>query len=137
MFEARRRIDFYEADGAGILFFANVYKIAHSVYEEFLDTSFANKNIFNDEEIVIPIIHSEADYRKIILPGEKIKIRLFVEQIRDSVFSLKYLFVGQNEELRVEVKTVHVAVSKKNFKKTKLPLDLSELLKKHLKNKTD
>ncbi len=132
MFETIRRIDFYEADAAGILFFANVYKIAHSAYEEFLEHILPEKNFFNDEKIILPIIHSEADYHKIILPGEKIKVCLTVKQIRESAFSLEYEIKSEGDELKVKVTTVHVAVQKTDFKKTSLPPVLRNVLLKHL-----
>ncbi len=131
MFETTRRIDFFEADAAGIMFFANVFKFAHAAYEEFLQSELPERNFFDHPEFLLPIIHSEADYHKVILPGEKIKIVLEVKQIRDSAFSLIYKMLGEEDDLRVKVNTVHVCVSKNGFKKVRLPEDLRNVLQKH------
>ncbi len=132
MFRFPYKVNFYDADAAGILFFANVYKIAHTAYENFLEQISPERNFFDDEEILIPIIHSEADYHRPILPGEEIEVVLSVAHLRESTFGLHYDFLDKAGNLKVKVETVHIAVSKKDFKKTSLPEDLRTNLEKHL-----
>ncbi len=36
MFSSNRRVEFTMCDAAGILYFAKIFDLAHSVYEEFI-----------------------------------------------------------------------------------------------------
>jgi acyl-CoA thioester hydrolase/1,4-dihydroxy-2-naphthoyl-CoA hydrolase len=132
LFETKIRINFYDADPAGILFFANAFKLAHTAYEEFLEDILKRSNPFDDEKIVIPIVHAEADYHAVILPSEVITVKVKVRNLRESSFSLEYEFFGNNDKVKTKVRTIHVAVDKTNLKKTALPEELKEALGQHV-----
>lgn len=124
------KINFYDCDPAGILFFANIYKIAHKAYESFLLDISPERDFFSDGNILLPIIHSEADYIKPLTPGNKIEIEVSVSILRQSSFELTYN-VLLDDDLCAKVKTVHVAVDKKSFSKTNLPGNLKDSLFAH------
>lgn len=88
-------------------------------------------NFFDSIDFVLPIIHTEADYKKPLKPGDKIICEIGVGSLRDSSFELNYTFRIGNE-LHAEVKTVHVCTSKKDFSKTTLPDFLRTALSAHL-----
>ncbi len=133
MFEINYRINFFDADPAGILFFANIFKIAHSAYEKFYDSLKLKHNYFNDNNIVLPIIHSQADFKMPFLPGDYVNIYVVVSKLKKSSFELTFNFFNKEKKIAAVVKTVHVAVTKKDFQKTELPFDLSVKLKEALK----
>ena len=130
MFRKKLRLSFYDCDPAGIIFYASIFKLAHSVYEQFLSEIVPERNFFFDKEYVLPIIHSEADYLKPLRPFDEVEIKLKVIDLRDSSFELNYIFFIDNVSY-AEVKTIHVCVNKESFNKEKLPEALTKGLGRH------
>ena len=131
MFQTKERLNFYDCDPAGIIFYASLFKIAHTAYEKFLIKIFPQRNFFFDNEIVLPIVHCEANYFKPLKAFDEIDVNVIVNYVKESLFELDYKFMVDGE-LYAEAKTVHVCVDKALFKKTNLPGDLIERLTKHL-----
>jgi 1,4-dihydroxy-2-naphthoyl-CoA hydrolase len=129
MFQTEVRVYFYDADPAGIIFYASIFKFSHSAYENLMRSFNLERNYFFDDEIVFPITHTEADYLSPIKVGEKLLIYITVSQLRESSFELSYIFRDENDKTKASAKTVHVCVSKGGFKKVKIPEALFEKLK--------
>ena len=123
-----RRVDFYDCDPAGILFFANIFRFAHSAYEEMLKNFKLDENYFSGEQYVIPIIQSDAEFIKTISFGDTLRIMLHATQVKSSSFELTYEFRNMEQLTVARVRTVHVMVEKETFEKAELP----EKLKKKL-----
>lgn len=133
MFKVKRKINFYDCDPAGILFYAKIYELCHSVYEEMIQSFNLNENYWANEDYVVPIIHSEATYKKPLIYNSFAVIELSVTNIRSSAFKLEYACKNENGELCVEVKTTHVFVDKKIWKKKQIKDNVRAGLTKHLK----
>lgn len=131
MFLTKERLNFYDCDPAGIIFYASLLKIAHTAYEKFLAEISPGRNFFFDEEIVLPIIHCEADYYKPLKAFDVIDVSVIVKEVRDNSFELNYKFEIDNK-MYAEAKTVHVCVDKKKFEKTNLPEQLKLKLNENL-----
>jgi len=129
MYQTEVKVYFYDADPAGIIFYASIFKFSHYAYEDLMRSFNLERNYFFDSEIILPIIHTQADYFSPIKVGEKLIISVTASQLRDNSFELSYKFTDENERIRASAKTVHVCVRKDNFKKVKLPSDLFEKLK--------
>ncbi len=132
MFTKLVSINFFDTDAAGVLFFGNLFRLAHSAYEEFMSEGNFEKNYFLDKEFAIPIVHTEANYLKPILPSTQLKVELTVEELKESSFALEYFFINGNQTILAKAKTVHVFVSKKEWKKTPIPADVKSYLMKHV-----
>ena len=128
MYRTKVRISFHDTDPGGILFFANLLKHAHNVYEEFLESLELKRNFFFDEEYILPIVHTEADFMRPVRAGDTLNVGLKVINLKENSFELSYRFFGPDEELKAEAKTVHVAVNKRSFTKTSLPDELTRHL---------
>ncbi len=131
MYSIETRINFYDCDPAGILFYANIFKKAHQAYEQFLEFLELEVDFFDNDKIVLPIIQAEADYKNILVAGDVINIEVLVSSLRDSSFELTYFFVDENRNINATVKTVHVSVNKENFEKILLNSELKEKLALH------
>lgn len=134
MFTAIRKINFYDCDPAGVLFYAKIYELCHSVYEEMISSFNLKDDYWKNEDYIVPIIHSEARYHKPLIYNSFVQIELYVDKISSSAFNLAYNCTNENGELCVEVKTTHVFVDKKTWKKKQIKEDVQEGLKNHLKN---
>ncbi|PJA97968.1 MAG: hypothetical protein CO128_09730 [Ignavibacteriales bacterium CG_4_9_14_3_um_filter_30_11] len=134
MFQYKRRINFYDCDPAGILFYGRVYMICHEAYEIMLESFNLKDNSWTNKNFVVPIIHSEAKYRKPLLAGETALIEISVTILKDSSFELTYLIKNDKNEITNNVRTVHVFLNKSDWKKSKIDKDIKEKLKEHLVN---
>lgn len=132
MFKAKRKINFYDCDPAGILFYARIYELCHSVYEEMIQSFNLKENYWDNDDYVVPIIHSEATYHKPLIYNSFVEIELSVTSISSSAFKLSYTCKNENGNLCVEVKTTHVFVDKKNWKKKQIKDDVRAGLSNHI-----
>lgn len=132
MFQTEAKINFFDCDPAGILFFGNFFKIAHAAYEELLKNGNLTRNYFSDNDYALPLVHSEGDFLKPLRPCESARLQVIVSLLKESSFELTFQIGNGAGQTCAIVKTVHVAVSRKNWKKTRIPEDLKEFLKQHL-----
>ena len=63
MFSLQKKINFYDCDPAGILFFARVFELCHACYEEMINSFKLEADYWSNDSYIVPIIHSEAKYR--------------------------------------------------------------------------
>jgi YbgC/YbaW family acyl-CoA thioester hydrolase len=132
MFKAKKKINFYDCDPAGILFYAKIYELCHSVYEEMIQSFNLEENYWTNDDYVVPIIHSEANYKKPLLYNFFVEIELSVKSISTSAFKLFYSCKNEAGEVCVEVETTHVFVNKKTWKKKAIKDDVRAGLNQHL-----
>jgi YbgC/YbaW family acyl-CoA thioester hydrolase len=88
-------------------------------------------NYWNNEDYVVPIITSNAIYRKPVKYNDTLTVELIVTVCKKSSFELQYICKNQNEEICAEVKTVHVCVDRNSWKKKELSSEIREGLKKY------
>ena len=131
MFTVKRRINFYDCDPAGILFFAKLFEISHSVYEEMIDSFKFNMNYWNNEKFAVPIIKTNGEYLKPLKPGDEIKINLSVTLLKENSFQLTYEWVNSGGEIAATARTVHVFVDKSKWKKVSIPDEINKKLESH------
>ncbi len=120
MLTYKKKIHFYDCDPAGIMFYARIYEVCHSAYEELIENFDLKENYWNNEEYVTPIIKSEAIYKNPIVNGDIIEVKLKVSNLKKSSFELSYTCINQKGKICAEVKTVHVFVNRKLWKKTEM-----------------
>lgn len=132
MFSTTIRINFYDADPAGIMFFANIFKFAHSAYEEMLEAGEFERNYFFDEDYAIPILHAGVDFVKPVFPGSFINVEISVKSIKDCSFELQYNFKNEEDALVARVKTIHVFITRAGWEKVNIPDEFHAYLVRHL-----
>lgn len=131
MFTAKRRINFYDCDPAGILFYAKLFEISHSVYEEMINSFKLKENYWANDSFVVPIIKTDGAYFKPLRAGENISVNLSVTLLKDSSFELTYEWINDSGELAAKARTVHVFVDKKRWKKIPIYKDIITGLQSH------
>lgn len=131
----QRRVNFFDADPAGIMFFGKIFEFCHSAYEEWVAGFNLSEDYFNHPLYAIPLIHTEADFFKPIKPGETITIEIEIEKIGTNSFTLNYNILNNNRLKTVIVKTAHVFVKKENFTKCPIPEEFLGKLNLYIKLK--
>ena len=132
MYTSKRKINFYDCDPAGILFYAKIYELCHSIYEGMIQSFDLKEDYWTNEDYIVPIIHSEATYHKPLVYNSFVEIQLSVSSISSSAFKLSYKCKNETGDLCVEVKTTHVFVDKKTWKKKPINDNVRAGLTKHL-----
>jgi len=131
-FQVKRKINFYDCDAAGVLFFARIYELCHSAYEELIESFNLEEDYWNNEDYIVPIIKSEASYHKPLKYGETIAVEIKVAQLKSSSFELNYECRNEKGEITNMIRTVHVCVGKKDWRKRELPPTVFQSFEKHL-----
>ena len=131
MFTAKRKINFYDCDPAGILFYAKLFEINHSIYEEMINSFKLNENYWFNQKFVVPIIKTDGAYFKPLKAGVTITINLSVTLIKENSFELTYEWRDGSGELAAKARTVHVFVDKNKWKKIPIFEDIVKGLESH------
>jgi len=131
MFVFHKKVSLYHTDAAGILYYSNIYNMAHDAYEEVLrKIGFSVPYILNESGFLLPFVHSEADYKGTITVGMELEIQLKVERIGTTAYTICYHFLNADGVEVAFVKTVSVAVDRKTMRKIPLPEKLRKGLQK-------
>jgi len=124
---------FQDVDAGGVLFFGRIYDYCHHAYEEMMESEGVDRALyFAGASYLVPIAHSEADYRKPIRHGERIQVRIDVTRVGKASFTLRYHVTGMDGDLRVEASTVHAFVEKATMRPIPIPEDLRAVFLRHL-----
>lgn len=132
MIVLKTKINFFDCDPAGILFYGNIFRICHSAYEELVSSFRLDIDYWQNDEFVVPIINTSADYQKPLRTGDDVTVKVTVSDLRPSSFELNYKCLNQNNEVCSEVKTVHVFIDKKSWKKKELINEIKKELENHI-----
>lgn len=128
-------VRFQDVDAAGVLFFGRIYDYCHQAYEELWVSAGVDRAwIFSGAAFLIPIAHSEADYKAPLRHGERATVRVDVTHVGRASFHLAYRVTGPGGEgdLRALAKTVHAFVARETMKPIPIPGDLRMHLLRHL-----
>jgi len=128
MFSYSAKIKMHHIDAAGSMFFGSYFQLVHDAYESFLEyLTFDAKYIF-EGDMLIPIVHAEADYTNPVKLGDKLTIELAIENIGRSSFALSYNMLNQNCEPVAHIKTTHVTILRSTKKPISIPKEFRESL---------
>lgn len=134
VFEKEIMIRFREADPARIMYFGNLFSIAHDCFEDFIiDAGFTWNEWFSKGPYMIPIRHTECDYLAPFVPGEKYRIQTTVAEIRTSSFKMKYTFL-KGSQMHAELKMVHAVLDSKTHQKIPIPAEIRNRLNPYLEH---
>ena len=120
----------HDIDAAGVMFFAHYFRHAHDVYEAFMSEIDAGLPQLIEQRSMLPLVHSEADFRRPVRHGEKIEIILKLDRVGDTSFTVSYSFLNQQGEKAARLQTTHVMLNPVAQQPMSLPEALrSELMK--------
>lgn len=132
-FQNQIQIKFHEADPAGIMYFANIFTLAHDTFELFIQkTGYTWAEWFKQNKFMIPIRHAECDYLRPFRAGDSYEVNVQVAEFSNSSFKMQYTF-KQNENDHAIVHMVHTCLDGQTFKKIALPDEVKQRLTPYLK----
>lgn len=121
-----------DIDAAGVLFFANLFRYAHETYECFMTAiDFPLSRYISEGRVLIPVVHTEADYKKPIIHGSKLRVELRIEKLGEHSFTLSYQCIGEENVLYARVRTIHVLVDAASHRPIELPDNFVKALQEY------
>ena len=128
MYHYQTTIRLHQTDAAGVVFFSNLFVIAHDAYESFLESHLPLNAILSDGVYIIPIVHAEADYLLPLALSEKTGVELCLEQKGSSSFDLGYVIKNSKMQTVARLKTIHTVQLKEDQKTVPIPDPLRNAL---------
>ncbi|MEM1311659.1 MAG: thioesterase family protein [Cyanobacteria bacterium P01_D01_bin.71] len=126
-FEYRRTIRFQDTDAAGVVYFTQILSICHEAYEASLRASQIDlKAFFSRGEIAVPLTHSSADFRRALMCGDEIIVRLLPTQTNEDSFEIQYQLLNDAGQIVATATTRHVCINMTTRQRQRLTAELNE-----------
>ena len=123
-------VRFAQVDPAHVMYFSRVYELAHEAFEEVMTAvGHPPREVFTQNKWGMPLVHTEADYRRPWRVGEVITICAEIADIGEKSVAFEYRFVDHRGELRTRVGMRHAFVSLETFEACAPPADVIDKLK--------
>lgn len=126
LYETKLCTRIHDIDAAGVVFYARYFYFAHNAYEDWMVSRQYTISRILDSGRILPIFHTEADFKTPIALNENIVIKLFLTEKREHSFALEYQFYNTQDELKAVIQTVHVCLDVNSKSKVALPAELFE-----------
>lgn len=131
MYIHRTTVKLHDTDAAGVMFFGNQFHLAHDCYEAMMaHIGCSLASILASERYLVLIVRAESEYKKPLTSEEPIELRLTVERIGKSSYTIVQEIRNGSGELTGTVRTVHVSVDRATQKTCPLPETLRLALAK-------
>jgi YbgC/YbaW family acyl-CoA thioester hydrolase len=125
-----RTVRFAEVDAAQVMYFSRAYEMAHEAFEELMVAAgFGQHESFKDAKWGMPLVHSEADYKRPWRLGERIHIHAEVVEAGEKSILFEYRFVDEAGQQRTRVGMRHAFVSLETFRARPAPEGIVDALK--------
>ena len=129
MFEYDATVRLRETDAGGVMFFARRFDLMHDAYEALMEArGLSVAQILAEGAYMLPVVHAECDYSAPLFTGDRVRVRLEVEELRTRRFTIRYEIEGQGKAVGAG-KTVHVAVDMRAKRAIPLPTELRQALR--------
>jgi 1,4-dihydroxy-2-naphthoyl-CoA hydrolase len=130
-FAHERIVRFSEVDAAQVVYFSRVYEMAHEAYEALMAASgLAVGAVFANADWGMPLVHTEADYRRPWRLGERISIEGTIAEVSDRSVVFEYRFMDDAGQQRTRVSMRHAFVSLQTFKARSAPAEFAEAMQR-------
>ena len=125
--EYKTTVRLYHTDAAGVVFYADLFLLAHDCFEDWLG-QYVSLSELIDGDVVSPVIHTEADYYMPIRLSDPIFIEMTLAQIKTSSFTLRYIFKNADNKEAAQVQTTHVTINSQTRQAIEIPAFLQNAL---------
>ncbi len=128
MYKYQTVVRLHHTDAGGVLYFANLFVLGHECYEAFLAQGNSIGSIIQQGEFSVPVVHTEADYKKPLKLSEKVTIEMVLSKTGSSSFELSFTFTNESSQVAAEMKTTHVVLQQATRKPAEIPAFLKATL---------
>jgi 1,4-dihydroxy-2-naphthoyl-CoA hydrolase len=123
----------HDTDAAGRLFFGHLFRHAHDAYEAFMDQAGVPLDrLIREGEILLPLVHAEADYHRPLCQGDRVRVLVTVREIRTRSFAVGYRFETPDGAVAATAHTVHLQINRDGSPAPGLSEEVRAALAPHL-----
>jgi 1,4-dihydroxy-2-naphthoyl-CoA hydrolase len=131
VFKSQYRLRMHDTDMARIIFFVSLFRIAHVVWEEILETAgLSYQDLFIESSFAFVVVHAEADYKLPLVVGDRIEIECSVGRVGNSSFTLNYELFKGHHQLAATVTLIFASINPMEKSKISIPDHFREFLAK-------
>ena len=132
-FTVSRDIRFSDSDPAGIVFYAEFFRMFNDLFEDWLvkrlGIDFADQ--FQNEQRMFPLVHVEVDFKESRRMGQKMDLSLILTKLGRS--SICYDIVGHDDGLEIlRGSFVTCIVSKKSVSTIEIPAEFRLAMEEYM-----
>jgi len=132
-FTVRRDIRFAESDPAGIVFYAEFFRMFNDLFEDWmgkrLGVDFPGQ--FLREQRMFPLVHVEVDFKEARRMGQTLDLTLILTKLGRS--SIAYDIVGHDDGLEIlRGSFVTVTASKTEMRTIDIPPDIRSAMEEYM-----
>ena len=128
LFKTQFSVRMHDTDSAGVMFYARAFYYAHDAYEDFLQANEQSISDLLQDNFILPISHTDADFKAPVFLDDKIEIEIFRQAINESDFTLTYHFINHKRTTCIIASTSHVCLGRQSRKRMPLPAALNKIL---------
>ena len=118
----------HDIDAAGVVFYAQIFYFAHNAYEDFLNHQQQGIKKILNSDYILPIKHTEADFKAPILLNESITIEITLLDLKENEFTLSYNLFDTSGNTRATALTQHICLDRNTKKRKNLPDTIRSML---------
>ena len=132
-FTVSREIRFSDSDPAGIVFYAEFFRMFNDLFEDWLvkrlGIDFADQ--FQNEQRMFPLVHVEVDFKEARRMGQKMDLSLILTKLGRS--SICYDIVGHDDGLEIlRGRFVTCIASKKSMSTIEIPAEFRSAMEEYM-----
>jgi len=128
LFSTTFTVRMHDIDAAGVMFFGRFFYYIHDAYEDFLKQHSLSIQQLLDSAVLLPISHTEADFKAPIVLHEEIIIEMYLQEIKEQEFVLHYLLLGLSGETKATALSSHICLDGDSRQRTALPAEIHSVL---------
>lgn len=119
-----------DTDASGVIYFANIQKIALEAFEDFLlGAGVELASMMLSGPLLMPIVHVEADYLAPVYIAEQLRVEMKLVKTGVTSFTLKYnIFSSEHDLVVATLSMTHVVVIHETKKSAPIPQELLSVL---------
>jgi 4-hydroxybenzoyl-CoA thioesterase len=131
-FTVRRNIRFADSDPAGIVFYAEFFRMFNDLFEDWLierlGIDFARQ--FQEEQRMFPLVHVEVDFKEARRMGQTMDLSLILTRLGRS--SISYDVIAHDGDLEIlRGSFVTVVASKETMSTIEIPPDIRAAMEEY------
>ena len=131
MYKYETVIRMHHTDAAGLVFYAEVFVLAHECYEAFLEEHrMPLASMLTEGDYIAPIVHAKADLKVAMGMSDRITIEMELARTGNSSYELACKFTNQQGIITAETTTIHAVIDKNTSQPIRIPQEFEKVLRK-------
>ncbi len=119
----------HHTDAAGLVFYAEVFVLAHECYESFLEEQGMSLASMLEGDYIAPIVHAKADLKAPMRMSDKITIEMELARTGKSSYELACKFTNEQGKITANTTTIHAVIDKNTSKPIRIPQEFAKVLR--------